>query len=51
MVEILMALLVGAACGFVFALAKLPIPAPPVLSGIAGIVGIYFGFKLVELIR
>ncbi|AGK56076.1 hypothetical protein B1NLA3E_21690 [Bacillus sp. 1NLA3E] len=32
--------------GFIFALFKLPIPAPPALAGITGIVGIYLGFQL-----
>lgn len=43
MAEILMALLAGTIVGVLFSLIKLPLPAPPVLSGIAGIVGIYLG--------
>lgn len=46
MKEILLALLTGIIVGFVFALFKLPIPAPPALAGITGIVGIYLGYKL-----
>lgn len=45
MTEILMALLSGFIVGLVFAVLKLPIPAPPALAGVAGIVGIYLGFK------
>lgn len=43
MTEILMALATGAIVGILFSLMKLPLPAPPVLSGIAGIFGIYLG--------
>lgn len=43
MTEVLLALLAGAIVGIVFSVIKLPLPAPPVLSGIAGIVGIYLG--------
>jgi len=43
MIELLMALLTGALVGIVFSFLKLPLPAPPVLSGVIGIVGIYLG--------
>lgn len=43
MTEILLALFAGAVVGILFSLIKLPLPAPPVLSGIAGIFGIYLG--------
>lgn len=46
MKTVIAALLAGALLGAVFALLDLPIPAPPTLAGIAGIVGIYVGFKL-----
>ncbi len=46
MKEILLALLTGLIVGFIFALFKLPIPAPPAVAGVAGIVGIYIGFKV-----
>lgn len=45
---IILSLLTGFLVGFVFALFKLPIPAPPALPGIIGIVGIYLGFKAYE---
>ena len=48
MQEIFLALLAGLAVGFFFALIKLPIPAPPALSGIMGIVGIFLGYKLYQ---
>ncbi|MBA4536598.1 DUF1427 family protein [Bacillus aquiflavi] len=50
MKEIILALITGLIVGFLFALFKLPIPAPPALAGVAGIVGIYLGFKLFTLI-
>lgn len=49
--EILKAILTGFACGVIFSLFGLPIPAPPVLAGIAGIVGIWFGFVIVKHFR
>lgn len=42
-----LSILSGFIVGVVFALFKLPIPAPPALSGILGIVGIYLGYKFV----
>jgi len=38
-----MALLAGFIVGVVFKALKLPLPAPPVLAGILGILGIYLG--------
>jgi XapX domain-containing protein len=49
MKEIFLSLLAGLIVGVVFKLIKLPIPAPPVLSAVVGIFGIYFGGKLVEM--
>mgnify|MGYP000598241343 FL=1 len=43
MVEILAAIATGMIVGIIFSFFKLPLPAPPVLSGIIGIVGIYLG--------
>lgn len=40
------ALAVGLAVGFLFARLRLPIPAPPTLTGILGIVGIFLGYKI-----
>ncbi|WP_078378582.1 XapX domain-containing protein [Sutcliffiella halmapala] len=50
MKESLLALLTGLLVGFLFALFRLPIPAPPVFSGIIGIVGIYLGYRLFMII-
>lgn len=46
-VVIILALATGFATGALFSFLQIPIPAPPNLAGIAGIVGIYLGFKLV----
>ncbi|SIN72987.1 XapX domain-containing protein [Salinivibrio sp. ES.052] len=43
MQEVLLALVAGFLVGMLFSAIKLPIPAPPVLSGIMGIVGVYLG--------
>ncbi|MCK6206736.1 DUF1427 family protein [Bacillus infantis] len=44
----MLSLITGFAVGFIFALFKLPIPAPPALAGVVGIIGIYLGFKAFE---
>lgn len=43
----LLALVTGLIAGAVFALLNVPIPAPPELAGIMGIVGIFLGYKLI----
>ncbi|MFC6732939.1 MULTISPECIES: XapX domain-containing protein [unclassified Haladaptatus] len=47
-VVVSLALATGFAAGALFAFLQIPIPAPPNLAGLMGIVGIYLGFKLVE---
>lgn len=42
------ALLTGMVVGIIFSAASFPIPAPPKLAGIMGIVGIYLGYQLVQ---
>ncbi|WP_435099124.1 XapX domain-containing protein [Halarchaeum sp. P4] len=42
------ALLVGLLTGALFAGLRVPIPAPPSLPGVMGIVGIYLGYQLIE---
>ncbi|MFB6206200.1 MAG: XapX domain-containing protein [Haloglomus sp.] len=44
----LLALLTGLLTGALFSYLQVPIPAPPNVAGILGIVGIYLGYKLVE---
>ncbi|MCH1502663.1 MAG: DUF1427 family protein [Verrucomicrobiaceae bacterium] len=43
MQTLFLALFAGFLVGVLFSVIKLPLPAPPVLSGILGIVGIYLG--------
>ncbi|KLV09785.1 MULTISPECIES: XapX domain-containing protein [Photobacterium] len=43
MSEILLAMVAGLIVGLFFSAVKLPLPAPPVLPGIMGIVGVYLG--------
>jgi len=50
MKEVILSLLTGIIVGFLFAILKLPIPAPPALAGVTGIVGVYLGFKLFQWI-
>jgi XapX domain-containing protein len=47
----LQSLATGAACGLVFGLLNLPIPAPGVFAGILGIVGIFVGFLIAQAIK
>ncbi|GAB6261564.1 DUF1427 family protein [Photobacterium sp. R1] len=48
--EVVFALLAGVIVGLLFSALKLPIPAPPVLSGVMGIVGVYVGGQLYQWI-
>ncbi|WP_156291836.1 XapX domain-containing protein [Oceanobacillus salinisoli] len=45
---VLISFLTGIVLGIVFSLLKLPIPAPPNLAGVVGIVGVFTGFVLVN---
>jgi XapX domain-containing protein len=46
--DFILSTLTGAGAGAVFALFKLPVPAPPVFSAVMGIVGIWIGAALVQ---
>lgn len=48
MKEVILSLFTGVIVGFIFALMRLPIPAPPAIAGVTGIVGVYLGFKLFQ---
>jgi XapX domain-containing protein len=48
--DVILALIAGLIVGLLFKFLKLPIPAPPVLSGVMGIFGVYFGGILFEWI-
>lgn len=41
--EVMLSVAAGLVVGVLFSALKLPIPAPPVLSGVMGIVGVYLG--------
>ena len=43
-----LALLTGLVTGALFRFLNIPIPAPPELPGIMGIVGIYLGYKVID---
>ena len=40
-----LSLLAGFIVGLVFTMLKLPLPAPPQLAGIMGILGVFLGYK------
>lgn len=42
--EVCLAVLAGFLVGIVFAKLKLPIPAPPTIAGVMGIVGLFLGY-------
>ena len=44
--EILLSVLTGFGCGIAFAAFKLPVPAPPVFAGVAGIIGLWAGYAI-----
>ncbi len=44
----ILALLTGVLAGALFSYLQIPIPAPPELPGLMGIVGIYAGYKLIQ---
>jgi len=47
MKEIFMTTITGMGVGVVFAVFKLPVPAPPVFAGLMGIFGLWLGYGLV----
>jgi XapX domain-containing protein len=47
MKDIILSLITGSVCGAAFAVFKLPVPAPPMISGLMGILGLWLGYKLV----
>lgn len=46
--EMFLSVVAGMVVGILFKFLKLPLPAPPVLSGVLGIVGVYLGGVTVE---
>jgi XapX domain-containing protein len=47
MKEIIFSVLTGFGCGVIFAAFKLPVPAPPVFAGVAGIIGLWLGYDVI----
>ena len=47
MKDILLSIITGFGCGIVFAAFKLPVPAPPVFAGVAGIIGLWLGYDII----
>lgn len=43
----MISLIIGFITGVLFSVFKLPIPAPPALEGVLGIVGIWLGYEAV----
>jgi XapX domain-containing protein len=50
MKDIILSTITGFGCGAVFAAFKLPVPAPPVFAGLAGIIGIWLGATILTQI-
>jgi XapX domain-containing protein len=48
MKEVILSLIAGLVIGIAFKLLRLPLPAPPVLAGVMGIFGVYFGGVLID---
>jgi XapX domain-containing protein len=48
MKEVILCLIAGFAMGAVFKSMNLPSPSPPIFAGVMGIVGVYFGGKVIE---
>jgi len=48
--DVLLSTLTGFGCGAVFASFILPVPAPPVFAGVAGIIGLWIGFTILTQI-
>jgi XapX domain-containing protein len=51
MKEALLALGAGMLVGLLFKWIRLPLPAPPVIAGVMGIVGVYLGGKLFDWLQ
>ncbi|MDD5146822.1 MAG: XapX domain-containing protein [Candidatus Pacebacteria bacterium] len=46
--QLFLSLLVGILTGGIFAILKLPIPAPTAFEGVLGILGIFVGYLLIK---
>lgn len=48
--EVLLATVAGIIVGALFSYLNFPIPAPPTLSGVMGVAGVYLGSMLIKLL-
>lgn len=48
MMDVIKSLGVGLVFGVLVSVLRLPLPAPPTLAGVMGIVGLYIGYVLVS---
>jgi XapX domain-containing protein len=48
--DVVVSLITGGLVGFAFALTNAPVPAPPVIAGVAGILGITLGYSLLRTV-
>lgn len=46
--DVVVSLITGGIVGGAFALTSAPVPAPPVVAGVAGILGITLGYSLLR---
>lgn len=46
--DVVVSLITGSLVGGAFALTSAPVPAPPVVAGVAGILGITLGYSLLR---
>lgn len=51
MVETLFAFAVGSIVGLLFAVLGVPVPAPPTIAGVAGILGLTIGYSVIVGMR
>lgn len=48
--DVVVSLVTGGVVGGVFALTSAPVPAPPVVAGVAGILGITLGYTALKAV-
>ena len=48
--DVAVSLITGGLVGFTFALTNAPVPAPPMVAGVAGILGITLGYSLLRTV-
>jgi XapX domain-containing protein len=51
MVEILFSFAIGGSVGLGFAFIGVPVPAPPTVAGVAGILGLTIGYMAIQGLR